>query len=268
MDASLSEPPAAEARLDPGSGIPAVIPVGVQPGFARAPKAGLAPSLEQRRLQVYLSLLLSDIAIVLTSFVVVSYLYLDRLAAPSAMLAAYLLLPIYVTIALYGGTYSIVSLNSWRKASVRAGFSLLVAAALLNFIAFFAKMNAEFSRVVFALGSMTAFGLMVVLRAWLNRWVRASWGPSPINRLVIEAGGPPVQLTDSYRISAAQHGLVPSLDNPETLDRQAHYLRNMDEVIVSCQPDDRARWAMTGSRGSAASSARPASTSCRRSTTC
>jgi len=46
-----------------------------------------------------------------------------------------------------------------------------------------------------------------------------------------------------YRVDAAYHGLLPTMDNPDALDRLAHYLRNMDEIIVSCRDEDRASWA-------------------------
>ena len=208
----------------------------------RAPGAGLAPSLEQRRMQLYLGQLFADILIVVTCFVV------GHIVSPfsepnfDALLPAVLILPVYVTIALYSATYSRRTLTDWRLASLRALCSLLVAMALLAFIATFANFEVEFSRIGFAAAmSLTALG-MVMMRVVSARWIKATWGPNTINRLIIEAGGPEVALTDAYRINAREHALVPSVDDPAALDRLAQYLLNMDEVIVSCPDQDRYAW--------------------------
>lgn len=213
--------------------------------LSRVPTNGLAPSLERKRLRLYLVLLLSDIAALLSCFAAASWGYLDKLKlSPSdnPLLPAYLLLPIYLTIALYNSTYSLSSLSNWRRGAARAVGALLVAAALLSFVAFFAKMNADFSRVVFMLGMMATGGVLVFLRYFAERVIRKNWGPSPINRLVINAGGEPINLPHVYVINAKHHGLNPSIDDPAALDRLAHYFRNMDEVIVSCMFEDRAAW--------------------------
>jgi lipopolysaccharide/colanic/teichoic acid biosynthesis glycosyltransferase len=75
------------------------------------------------------------------------------------------------------------------------------------------------------------------------RLVRQKLGPGVINRLVIHAGGPPIALPHAHTIEARAHGLVPDADDPLALDRLSKYLRNMDEVIVSCPDSDRADWA-------------------------
>jgi lipopolysaccharide/colanic/teichoic acid biosynthesis glycosyltransferase len=62
--------------------------------------------------------------------------------------------------------------------------------------------------------------------------------------LVIDAGGPAVELPHSIHISAGEHALVPALDDPHALDRLARFVTNMDQVIVSCPVDERIAWAM------------------------
>ena len=210
------------------------------------PRNGLAPSLTRRRLQVFLAMILADTVTVLGSFGLAGFLYLivyrGLYSMDTAMLSAYLLLPILLTIGLYNGTYSGAVLNDWQKASWRVCQALLTSALLLNFFAFFAKMNADFSRVAFALSTVLAMAGMTATRIFLASQARRIWGKGPLNRLLIIAGGPPVTLPDAYRIDASAHGLEPHFDDPAALNRLASFMRNMDQVLVSCPEDMRSRW--------------------------
>ena len=208
----------------------------------RAPAAGLAPSLERRRLRVYLLQMLIDIALLIGTCALVAFVYAGKGVVLPALLPAQLLLPLFLTIAWHNGTYSLHSLTDWRSSSLKMATAVLIAAALLNFLAFFAKMNEEFSRFVFAVGVTLSVVLMAASRRAVAAWIRRQWGPTPINRLLIDAGGPAMDIPDAYRIDALAHGLVPSLGDPHALDHLARYLQNMDEVIVNCPLDQRAAW--------------------------
>ena len=212
-----------------------------------APVDGLAGSLERKRLQLYLVLMLADIAILFGSFVAaVAIYYGNSLTLPlvqSGVLPAFLMLPVYLTVALYNGTYSQAALTDTKSACGKMYAALLIAAALVNFIAFFAKMNAEFSRVIFVASILGSAILMTAFRTVILVWITKHWGPKAINQLVIHAGGPQFRLPFAYHIDAATHGLIPDMDDPARLDRLAKYLRNMDEVIISCDEQSRFLWA-------------------------
>jgi hypothetical protein len=209
----------------------------------RAPRNGLALSLERRRLQLYLALLLSDVAILVGSFALVASLYEPDRPLALSMVPAYLLLPLYQTIALYNSTYSREGLIRWQGAAARCLMALLVSTLLLNFFAFLMKSNAEFSRFVFAASVVLAGLAMTSLRIVVARLNVRLWGPSMTNRLLIDAGGPEVLIPHLYRVSSREHALQPDLEDPVMLDRLSRYLRNMDQVIVSCLPQDRLGWA-------------------------
>jgi len=129
-------------------------------GMGPQVQGALAPSFERRRLRFYALQMVADIVVLLGAFAVASYAYHGTVAVRSAMLPANLMLPLFLTIALYNGTYSIESLKNWRFATNRALSALLIAALLLNFFAFFAKLNDMFSRVSFTLGLLFAGFLM------------------------------------------------------------------------------------------------------------
>jgi hypothetical protein len=199
----------------------------------------LAPSLEQRRVRIYLFMVVLDAVLMLGSYGLVEWLYLSRVW----MLEGQLLLPLYFAIALYEPTYSIRSLQDWRFGAVQAGKALVISATLLVFITFYAKTTAEFSRVVFN-GGLALTGLSIVFsRTLLVRWIKRWWGHSVTNSLLIEAGGPEIPWPRGFRVAAAEHGIIPNSSDPQSLDRLGQYLVNMDRVVVSCRFADRNLWA-------------------------
>jgi len=212
------------------------------------PAAGLATSLERRRLRLYIAQILGDAAALFAANLVADLLYLGsayliKHSFAYVTLPAQLLLPIFLTIALHNGTYSLESLKDWRVAAWRVFAALAISAALLNFVIFFVRLKADFSHTTFVIALVLAALTMMGARKVASAVVRRRWGPSPINVLVIDDGGPPFELPHSYRANAAEHGLSPSLGDPHALDLFARYVRNMDQVIVSCPPERRVEWA-------------------------
>ena len=209
-----------------------------------APSNGLGRSLERLRLQIYLGQMVADIIVVVGSFMLAGVLYEVDPWRRSLILPAQLLLPIFLTIALYNGTYSLPSLRNWRSGLVRVLMALVISGALLNFIAFFAQLNRAFSRGGFIIAMVLAALLFVATRRLFAIVTRRLCGPSPVNVLVIDDGGDPIDLPDTYRVRATEHGLQPALDDPHSLDRLSRYVINMDQVVVSCPPEKRVAWAM------------------------
>ena len=208
---------------------------------AEAPPDTVGRSLERRRLQFYMALLFADGAVVIGSFYLTSLYYG---AQQSMMLPAQLLLPIFLTIALYNGTYSLGSLQNWKAGAQRVITALIISGVLLNFVAFYAKMNAMFSRLGFTIAVIVAILSFILLRRVADSIAHRVWGPSPLNVLHIDDGGETLTLKHAYRVSAADHGLAPSLDDPHALDRLSRYVANMDQVLVTCPAEKRVAWAM------------------------
>jgi exopolysaccharide biosynthesis polyprenyl glycosylphosphotransferase len=209
----------------------------------RVPAGGLATSFERRRLRFYAGQMIGDSIALVGAFLAAGYIYIGRNSL-AAYLPAQLILPVFLTIALQNGTYSLQSLKDWQTGLTRSLVALLLSAALLNFFAFFARLNAKFSRVGFLIGLCIAAALFVGLRLLADRFIRQRWGANPVNVLVIDDEGPAVNLPDTYRVNASEAGLRAALDDPHVLDLLARYVRNMDQVIVSCPPERRVAWSM------------------------
>ena len=211
---------------------------------ASQPVLPLAPSLERRRMQCYLLLMIGDIVCLFASFAVVGEVYLGSQGYRQMGLLAQLLLPILLTIAIYNGSYSIDALRSPWTGVRRALTALGLSAAALVFIAFYAKSSQQFSRVGFTFGVAVAAFLQTWFRAQVRGFIRWRCGPSAINQLIIADGGPPVDIPGSFVISAAEYRLKPAIDDPHALHRISLFLLNMDRVVISCPPERRGLWAV------------------------
>lgn len=203
----------------------------------------VVPSLERQWLRSYILLLLVDALLLQISFVLAALIYEFRWNDPSSMLVAQTILPVFFTIALYNGSYGVRSLTDWVYATKQAVTALLVSAALLNFVAFYTKSNADFFRVSTTLGLLFTVVAITLFRRAVIVAVQRFWGGSVTNRLVIQDGGPDFTLDKAVHIAAAQYGLDPDSEDPFMLDRLGKVLRNQDKVVVSCPYERREQWA-------------------------
>ncbi|MCC6926664.1 sugar transferase [Novosphingobium sp.] len=202
-----------------------------------------AQPLERRRLQAYLTQMLGDILAIFAGFGLSGYLYLGRHGLEQAGLLAQLLLPVFLTVALYNGAYSLSTLRSARTGTLRALGALAISATAVVFITFYTKSSAEFSRVLFTAGVMMAGLALIWTRLQLRAFVRWRCGDRLINELLIDDGGPAVDLPGVPCIDARAMALVPALDNPAELNRIGAVLHAIDRVVVTCPPERRAAWA-------------------------
>ena len=200
--------------------------------------------LARRRLQSYLAIMLGDIAMLLAAFVLGGYFYLGPHGLDRGFVLGQLILPVFLTIALYNGSYSLDTLQRPLHGTARALIALMLSAATVIFVAFYTKSSSEFSRVNFTLGVILA-GLMIPwCRAQMPAFVRWRCGARVVDELVIDDGGPPLDLPHARHISARELGLSPDSSDPVALDRIGSVLRDVDRVIITCPPERRRAWAM------------------------
>ena len=204
----------------------------------------LAPSLERRRLQIYLLLLLTDGLAIFAGFAFAAFLYFGHWTAQVALLEAQLVLPLFWTIAIAQGAYSAGAALDARIGATRVAVAMIGAAAIVVSLAYFLRATEQTSRVISALGTMATIFAMIVTRDLLVRLVRRRIGATGMNLLVILDGGHAVDIPHSHVLDAQHHAIVPSPDDPHALNRLALILNNMDRVVVSCAPERRRDWAL------------------------
>lgn len=204
----------------------------------------VAPSLERRRLQCYLSLVLGDVVSIFFGFAATGYLLTGMQGLGGGFVHAQLILPIYLTLALYNGSYSTASLQEAWKGVFRALMAIMISMVVVVFVQFLIRPDADVSRSGFNGGAIAAMAVITWTRLQLRGLVRWRCGENVLNELIIDDGGPQVHLRGAIRISAAAMGLRPNLNDPNALDRVGLVLRNIDRVVVSCPAGRRAEWAM------------------------
>lgn len=204
----------------------------------------LAPPLEQRRLQLYIALLLLDGLAVMGGLCTASWLYLGRFLDEDSLLHGQVLLPIYWTIALTLQVYSLTALRQINFARVRSVLSLLGAESALLFVGFATKSTDNFSRVSAVLGLLMSMLLVVWIRSLIRPVIKARCGDVGINVLLLDDQGAPLRVPHAYHIDAREHHLAPDLSDPHMMDRLGLYMMNMDRVMVTCPPERRSAWAL------------------------
>ena len=183
-------------------------------------------------------------AALVVAFTLAGWLYLGSSGLVVGSLLAQLVLPAFLTISFYNGAYSMRSLMDWEWGAVRGALALCLSWAVVLFIAFYTRSGSNFSRVVFTGGVFIGLFGLAWGRAQMRGFIAWRCGPRVINELVIDDGGPAIDLPGVPHVNAALHGLVPSLADPVELDRIGLVPRNVERVIVSCAPDRRAAWAL------------------------
>lgn len=203
----------------------------------------IPPSLERRRLRAYAIMLLVDVLLLHLGFAMAAFAYENIWWEPRAILAVQALLPVFITIALYNSSYCARALVDWPYAVRKMFVALLISAALINFVAFYTKSNAVFSRVSVSLGLIFAFIFLTTSRRLLTMFIARVWRGRIRNRLVILDGGPAFVLDNSLTVKAKDLQLDPESHDPFMLDRLGKLLQNQDRVVVSCPRHKREQWA-------------------------
>ena len=204
----------------------------------------LAPPLEQRRLQLYVALLLIDGIAVMGGLCAASWIYLGHFLDETSLVHGQVLLPIYWTIALSLQVYTLQALQRVNFARVRAVLSLMAAESALLFVGFATKSTENFSRVSAILGLALAMLLLVWIRSLMRPAIKSRCGDAGINILLIDDGGAALRVPHAYHIDANEHHLAPDLSDPHMMDRLGLYMMNMDRVMVTCPGDRRSAWAL------------------------
>lgn len=200
--------------------------------------------LRSARFRAQALLVFADLVVLFAAFFLATHLRNPGALGTTMWLShAIQLVPFFLVVGLYNGTYSFSSLASHRIALKKVAITIAVAAGLRLFMTFGAKNTGEFSRAIFIMAIAFGTVFLFAVRAFVISNLRKRFGKRLTNILVIEAGGAPVPIENAHRLVAADWDFKPTLDDPEMLDRFGRATRDMDRVIVSCALEDRRAWA-------------------------
>lgn len=198
------------------------------------------PSLERRRLQCYIVLMLTDWLAIAVGFYFAGQLKHDL--APAITMAE-MIAPIFLVSAIYGGAYSWGTLESAQRGAAKVTLALAASLGIVLITAFYFRSQQSVGRLEFTLGAAISLVLLVASRVAMRHFVRWHCGAAIVNQLVIDDGGPQVHLPNAVHISAKTFRLIPSISDPSALDRLGIAIQNADRVIVSSAPERKTEWA-------------------------
>jgi exopolysaccharide biosynthesis polyprenyl glycosylphosphotransferase len=187
------------------------------------------------------ALAMLDVATVFASFIATGLIYHTN--TEIARNEALVLSPVMILVGMYSGLYNPNLIYSLRRAAWRCLYVLALSATFVILMSFFAKTTATFSRVVLTFGCATTFVTMLAVRAMMARLARRVAGPSLHNTLIIQAGGPEVNIDHAYYLNVDEHAISSVSNDPTNLDKIGRFMENMDRVIVSCPVEERDSWA-------------------------
>jgi lipopolysaccharide/colanic/teichoic acid biosynthesis glycosyltransferase len=202
----------------------------------------VGPSKEVVRLKLYASLMAIDALGVTVAFILASFIRLDDPFHHIGRDVLAVLLPLFIGLSLNGRAYSIEVLRSPRAGIRRSLSALSFAIAAMIGILFYLKASESFSRLVFAIGSVSSLGLI-----GLGRWIfghvmghRYDWR---FTNDVVLVDGVPIYPSDGEIVLFAEEAqIAPRIDDPVLLDRIGQLLKNCDRVLVACTPERRGAW--------------------------
>jgi len=204
----------------------------------------LGPSLERRRLQIYLSMMAFDAVGIAVAFLSVGLTLTkadDRTILANLVL---LFIPVFWTIALSLRLYSVRALMSPRFAQVRVVYSVFGAVTALIFMAYLAHSPLAIGRMAMGFNVLAVVVVLASIRSLVRPFILHRCGPTAENVLIIDDGGTSVRVPGAWVVQAQEHNLKPDFCDPHMLDRLGLFMTNMDRVLVSCAPERRAAWAM------------------------
>lgn len=184
-----------------------------------------------------------DVSCIIFAFAAASYLRLDEFDADQVSRILMCMLPIYLGVSLSNRAHEVAALTDSFRSIWRASTAFAFAVMSLLLIAFFMKIGADFSRLLFGLGAALSTGLLVAWRSVLVPIGHRYLGENPFANLYICDGVTWRDRIGSSAIDADDYRLRPDPNDPAVVDRLGEIARGMDSIIVHCAPERRTQWA-------------------------
>lgn len=207
----------------------------VAPQFFSRPKSRL-------RLALFSCLLVIDILCIVAGFMFAELIRLGSIFELQGWRTLAIVIPTFIPIALNSRAYSIEALKRPTFGARKALEALLCASAVAVALLFYMKMGVQFSRLLFAIGTLASVVLTVTARIAVGRALCAAYKWRFSNEMILADGIPVRAYRGEKVVQPADVGIEPSADDPVMLDRLARMLTHCDRLIIACPPERRAPW--------------------------
>lgn len=226
-----------QSQSFPFAGKPTPAPI-----VSAVPKRLFASSREELRITIYSVLFLADIALIALAFLAAGAIRLGSPFEAQSLRTAAVVIPTFIAIAAHNRAYSIKALQRPAFGAAKVAGALSYAIAVAIALLFYEKISVQFSRQIFAIGTILAMALAVTGRLLAGAHIRRNFGDTFVNRLVILDGVHLPTRAAEVVVSARELGITLGDDNPAALDRLGYALEGCDSVVIACSASRRAQW--------------------------
>jgi exopolysaccharide biosynthesis polyprenyl glycosylphosphotransferase len=212
------------------------------PFVSAVPKRLFVNSKERLRISLYSLLFLTDISLISLAFLGAGAIRLGSPFEGQSLRTAAVVIPTFVAIAAQNRAYSIKALQRPAFGAAKVVTALAYAIAVAIGLLFYEKISVQFSRQIFAIGTILAVVLAASGRLLAGAHIRRGFGGTFVNRLVILDGVDLPTKAGETVVTARELGITLGDDNPAALDRLGYALEGCDSVVVACAASRRAQW--------------------------
>lgn len=195
------------------------------------------------RALLYVALILCDTAAIRAGFSIGRMVRDARWLSPMGVEVGWLLVPIYLFLALRNGAMSLAALQRKSELVRRASSALILSASVLTLIMFFQYLGVLVSRVAFGVSILSTLGFLCVFRVLFHALFVAPVRGGLLGELLI-VDGVAARPGAYHLFDASAAGFVPDMRNPDMLARLAMLIDPYDRVVVSCVEERRHAWAL------------------------
>ncbi|MEO5772957.1 MAG: sugar transferase, partial [Sphingomicrobium sp.] len=203
-----------------------------------------ARSKERLRIGLYSMLLAVDLLCIVAAYLVAASIRLHSPLSEQTFHTLAIVLPTFLAASTNNGAYSLKTLESRSCGAEKAIKALLWGSLVAIALLFYLKVSTDFSRVIFAVGTIFSPAFVIAGRLVTARVLRRKYGGSFANQLTILDGATVPPTPGEATVLADQLGLHPGIDDPMMLHRLSYVLEGCDRVVVACPPERRALWAV------------------------
>ena len=202
----------------------------------------LPRSFEGHRFWLFSTLILIDTAAICLGFLGAATIRMGGPFAEQGVKTLAIILPIFFAIALNNGAYSLNALERPLYGIKRMLHAFIYACAVAIALLFYLKASEQFSRIVFAVGSVLTVLCMAGTRWSVGNLLGSKYRWTFRNRLVIVDGIDVTPHPGDSIVFANQIGLLPGSDDPIMRHRLGEMLDRFDSVVLACPPERRREW--------------------------
>ena len=199
-------------------------------------------SKEALRLRLYATLFVADLLCISMAFLAVGALRLGAPFGEQALRTLAIVLPIFIAVAVNNGAYSLASLQQPGRGAAKGVTALICATAVAIGLLFSFKVSTDFSRIIFAAGTLLAIGTLVSARIVIGNRIGRKHDWTFANHLTLIDGVPWDPKPGQHVLFADQLGLDVETEDSLLLHRLNQLLEHCDRVVVGCPPERRRAW--------------------------